>query len=98
RALQDYDEALRLDPKLAAALLKRGQLHQQQARHSAALADLREALELGADPGTVHFQLALVHRALKDRTAAIAHVRQALHTDPGRPEALNLQRLLESER
>jgi tetratricopeptide (TPR) repeat protein len=63
KALGDYDQALRLDPTLAVAALNRGVLHYQTGRYTAALRDLRRARELGADPGAVSFNLALVNLA-----------------------------------
>jgi tetratricopeptide (TPR) repeat protein len=59
QALQDYDQALRLDPTLAAATLNRGLLHYRARRYAAAVADLQRARELGADPAEVSFHLAL---------------------------------------
>src|SRR5262249_30854507 len=49
-ALQDYDRALQLDPALAAAALNRGILHYREKRYTDAAADLRLALNNGADP------------------------------------------------
>jgi eukaryotic-like serine/threonine-protein kinase len=87
RALGDYDWALKLDPSLAQALLNRGILHYEQNRFPAALADLRRALEKGAPPVLVHYNLALVHRALGNRDDALASVQQALRHDPGHAAA-----------
>jgi serine/threonine protein kinase/tetratricopeptide (TPR) repeat protein len=63
RALGDYDQALRLDPTFADALLNRGIINYRAKRYDAALADLQRAAELGADPAVVFFDLFLVKLA-----------------------------------
>src|SRR5262249_1929295 len=54
-ALHDYGRALELDPGLAAAALNRGTLHYREKRYADATADLRRALDNGADPAVVHY-------------------------------------------
>jgi serine/threonine protein kinase/Tfp pilus assembly protein PilF len=92
-ALHDYDRALQLDPTLAPAALQRGLLHFHARRHAEAVRDLETALAHGAEPATVHYDLALVHLARKDRTSALASLRRALQADPDQPDA---RRLLDS--
>src|SRR5206468_465067 len=61
RALHDYSEALRLDPKLAPAALNRAILHSRAGRLDDAEADLRRALDAAPDRGLlgqVHYTLA----------------------------------------
>jgi tetratricopeptide (TPR) repeat protein len=60
KALQDYDQALRLDPSWATAVLNRGLLHFRAGHYDQALTDIRMAGKLGADPAAVSFSLALV--------------------------------------
>jgi eukaryotic-like serine/threonine-protein kinase len=93
-ALADYDRALSLDPAHATSALNRGMLHFQQGRHDQAKADLRRALEHGADTTMVHFDLALFHMAAKDPVAALQHIEEALKNDPAHPHALQLQQRL----
>jgi tetratricopeptide (TPR) repeat protein len=89
-ALRDYDQALRLDPGLAAALLNRGVLHARAGRPDMARADLLRARDLGVDPATVGLDLALVDLALGQRDAALADLRRVLADDPENPDARRL--------
>ncbi|MEO6436985.1 MAG: tetratricopeptide repeat protein, partial [Tepidisphaeraceae bacterium] len=64
-ALRDYDHALEIDPAHANAALNRGMLHFQQGRLDQATADLRRALDRGADAATVHYNLERIHLIAK---------------------------------
>ena len=52
-----------------------------------ATTDLERALNLNAQPAVVHYNLALVCSAQKNRDAALAHVRKALQHEPGNKDA-----------
>jgi tetratricopeptide (TPR) repeat protein len=78
QALHDYNRALQIDPANAAAALNRGMIHFQQKRFEQAIADLSIALKHGADPATVHYDLALTHLACNDTALALQHVQRAL--------------------
>jgi tetratricopeptide (TPR) repeat protein len=82
RALADYTWALDLDPGLGAAALNRGVLRYRARQYAEATADLRLALDRGADPVLVHYNLALVYRAAGDPRAALASARVVLQRDP----------------
>jgi tetratricopeptide (TPR) repeat protein len=92
QALQDYDydQALRLDPALAVAAVNRGMLHYGAKRYDAALADLQRARELGTDRAVVAFDLALVHLARGEQSAALDELRAALSHYPHPPDARKL--------
>ncbi len=90
RALADFDLALELAPMLAAAALSRGTLHFQEKRFEQAALDFQRALEGGADPASVHFNLALIHQARNDRDAARRSLEQALRHNPQHKAALEL--------
>jgi serine/threonine protein kinase/Flp pilus assembly protein TadD len=94
QALDDLDQALRLEPALAVAALDRGMLHYRAGRHGAAVADLERARQGGADAALVAYDLALVHLARGERGAALADLRQALRLNPAQPEARKLYRSL----
>jgi Tfp pilus assembly protein PilF len=96
--LKDYEHALRLDPKLAPAALNRGLLHYEGQRFAEAAADFRLALDHGADPATVHYNLALVYRAQGNRPAAEESLRRALYHQPKHDAARQLQDSLRRER
>jgi tetratricopeptide (TPR) repeat protein len=89
-ALRDYDRALELDPGLAAAWLNRGLLHFRRKDFGRAAADLQAALEHGADPARVHYDLALVHLGGWNHSAARLHLREALRVDPNHRRARDL--------
>jgi serine/threonine protein kinase/Flp pilus assembly protein TadD len=95
-ALHDYDEALRLDPQLASAVLNRGVLHYQHGDYVAAVADLRQALELGADPEHVLFNLALAYNACHESTEAIKCLKSVLDRNPAHQKAAQLLEQLQS--
>ena len=90
QALADYDRALQLDPKLAAAALNRGMLHYRGKRYALAAADLRHAAVLGADPALVHYDLALVELGRGKRARRVAKPAHHAPIQPcsrGRPKA-----------
>jgi serine/threonine protein kinase/tetratricopeptide (TPR) repeat protein len=91
-ALRDYQDALKLEPKFApAAFLNRGALLLRSKRYAEALADLRSALDGGANPVAVHFNLALVYLALEDQDKALSHLERVLHLEPGHGDAKKLR-------
>lgn len=98
RALADYDRALRLQPTLAAASFNRGTLLCREKRFREALIDLQLALRNGFAPAPVHYNLAVAHHGLNDRSAAVAHAQQVLRHQPGHPEAQALLGQLRGQR
>jgi serine/threonine protein kinase/Tfp pilus assembly protein PilF len=93
-ARADYDKALDIEPSLTAAFLNRGALNLQDKRPAEAARDLERALALGADPAVVHFNLALVSQAKRDRAGALASVDRALRYRPDYREARDLREKL----
>src|SRR5262249_54428092 len=81
-AIEDYNRALNLDPRLGRASLNRGILHLRSKNHDQAIADLKQALADGVPPPLVHYNLALVYNAQNKPQAAIASAREALKFDP----------------
>ncbi len=98
QALEDYDAALQLEPQLGVAALNRGILHCQEKRYAQACTDLQRALESGADPAAVHYNLALVHLAQEQRATALACLKRTLQHQPAHEEARKLYERLKSER
>jgi tetratricopeptide (TPR) repeat protein len=97
-ALGDYGRALELDPTMAAAALNRGMLQFRLKRYGEARSDLQTAARLGADPATVHYDMALIDLAQGDRESAAANLRRALDRAPAHPEALALLAKLEKQK
>jgi serine/threonine protein kinase/Flp pilus assembly protein TadD len=89
-AMKDYGHALTLDPTLGVAAFNRATLQFKETRYSEAIVDLKGALKNGVDPAAVHFHLALVYEAQKDRESALKNLRQALQDEPGHKEARQL--------
>jgi hypothetical protein len=69
--------------------------HEQ--RYADALADLRRALEHGADPAVVSYDRALIHLARGDRAAARASLDDVLRHDPRHPGARDLRDQLQRQ-
>jgi eukaryotic-like serine/threonine-protein kinase len=93
RALADYNRALKHDPNLTDAALNRGILHHRQGHNSDAIADLELALSTTSSPsalGVIHYNLALVHLARRNREAASANIQAAIRF--GNHDAQNLSR------
>jgi tetratricopeptide (TPR) repeat protein len=97
-ALADYNHALRLNPKFTAAWLNRGILHYQAKHYDEALHDLEQALQTGADPATVHYNLALVHQARGERDKAVSCLDRVLAQSPTHPKAAALRQQLQGPR
>ena len=84
RAIQDYDQAIRLDPNLAGVYYLRGATYRRKGEYDRARSDLYTALVLGYDRATVEGALALLpvaqSRTTNDAAAAynrgIAHARK----------------------
>jgi tetratricopeptide (TPR) repeat protein len=95
RAARDYDDALRLDPTLAAAALGRAALRQRQKLYADALADLERARELGVAGAEIDYRRALVYLERQDRAAARASLRAALRQGPEHAPARELLARLE---
>jgi serine/threonine protein kinase/tetratricopeptide (TPR) repeat protein len=87
RARADYGRALEVEPSLAAAALNRGILHFQAQRYDAAIADFQRALGNGADPASVHYNLALVYRDQGELSDAQRCLERALEHAPEHKEA-----------
>ena len=85
--LSCFDNALKLDPGLAAAHLERAAIYQRKGRFAYALADLREAAESGFPTAEIEFRKALVYLSSGDRSATIASLRNCLERDPRHPLA-----------
>jgi len=95
-ALADLNRAVALDPSLAVGWLRRGVLQAARRHFAEATTSFTTALERGANPADVYYQLALVDVAERNRDAALAHLRLALQHDAGNAPAVALKAQLES--
>jgi Tfp pilus assembly protein PilF len=96
-AMRDFTLALELKPQMAPAWLERGLLHHREHEPVKAQADLKKALDRGANPAFIHYHLALVHLDQGDQQAAQISLREALRSRPTFEEALRLQQKLHGE-
>jgi serine/threonine protein kinase/Tfp pilus assembly protein PilF len=94
-SVEDYGLALERDPKLAVAALNRGVLHFQLKRFAQAESDLQRASHLGADPATVHYNLALIQAQQGHRDAAVVSLKLALTENADHKKARELLSQLE---
>jgi tetratricopeptide (TPR) repeat protein len=89
-AIQDFSQALVLNPRLAAAALSRGTVELDQENYEQAATDLQAALSQGADPVDANYQLARLYHATGNQSSARRHVRQALEIDKDFAPAISL--------
>jgi tetratricopeptide (TPR) repeat protein len=86
-AFADYNEAIRLDPKFAAALHNRGSIYRKKRDLDRAVADNSEAIRINPKYALAYSGrgLALVDKS--DFDAALADLNIAIRLDPGLPVA-----------
>ena len=82
RALADYDQAIRLDPRLAEAYYNRAYALYRLGRLEDSLVDFGKVIELNPRLPSAYFNRSIVFLALKQRNRAIADLRKALELDP----------------
>ena len=86
-----YKEALKADPKLAAAHADMAALHQERGEFAKAMGFWLDAIELEPTVARLHARLAVCLFELDMRAKALAACREALRLDPVNAEALNLR-------
>jgi tetratricopeptide (TPR) repeat protein len=93
-AIANFDEAIRLDPKIAAAYNDRGILYQAKGDYDKAIADYDEAIRI--DPKNVepHNNRAAAYQVKRDYDKAIADYDEAIRIDPKRVEPHNNRGIL----
>jgi tetratricopeptide (TPR) repeat protein len=103
-AVADYDQAILLGENLESnrdvlkhAALNRGILHYRSGNYDQALVDLHRALNERANAAIVHYNLAHVYLAKKDRAAALVSLEQSLACDPTNGEARQMYERLSAK-
>jgi tetratricopeptide (TPR) repeat protein len=81
-AIADYDEALRLDPKIVTGYSGRGGIYVRKGRFDLARRDLDEGLKLDPNNSGVHNALGNYHLAMGDYGSAIAEYNTAIRISP----------------
>ena len=89
KAVADFTESLRLEPRNAGALNNRGQVSYLKGDFKAALADFSSAIAIEAKNPLVLNNRALAYIALDDFENALKDLHTALNLVPEYPEALN---------
>jgi len=89
RAIEDYDQALRLDPGLAVAYLGRGVVYRNLGEHARAIEDYDEALRLDPDDAAAYRNRGIAYGTLGEYRRAIEDFDQALRLDAGFASAYN---------
>jgi tetratricopeptide (TPR) repeat protein len=80
----DFDEGIRLNPKIGEGFANRGAMFIGERRYKEALADIDKALELGMrEPAKGYFDRALAYEGLDDEQSAYLDYQQALVLQPG---------------
>jgi len=89
RAIVDYDEAIRIDPKSATAFTNRGNAYFGKGDMQRALADYNEALRLNARLISALLARSELYRRQGKFDRAIADGDEAIRLDPREPAAFN---------
>lgn len=89
RAIADFSESLRREPRNAGALNNRGQCHYLKQNYAVAIADFGKALQMDPKHFLARNNRAIAHIAVEDWKAALDDLQKALQQVPEYPEALN---------
>lgn len=89
RAIADYDEAIKLEPKNAGFYLERGAAHSILGQEDSALADFNQALSLNHDnAGTLWRMIASVHLRSGKLDRSVEAYTEAIRLQPKQPRLL----------
>jgi tetratricopeptide (TPR) repeat protein len=82
RAIADYDEAIRLDPKNADSYVNRGLAYDRKGEHDRAIADYDEAIRLDPKDAPTYYNRGLAYDRKGEHDRAIADYDEAIRLDP----------------
>ncbi len=88
-ALADFDEAARLDPRLATVYVHRGIAHIYHGDYESAIADFDEEIRLDPQDAEAYRHRGFAHSRLGDYDGAIADYSEAIRIDPQSANAYN---------
>lgn len=88
KAVRDFDEAIRLDPKSAKAYYGRGCARARRDEDSRAVADFTEAIKLDPKDTSAYVDRSIVHLMRGDWEKAVADCDEAVKLDPKHANAL----------
>ena len=82
-ARADFDQAIRIEPKLGEGWVNRGAVNIGEKRYQEGLTDINKALELGIEePAKAYYNRALAYEGLDDEKSAYLDYQQALTLKP----------------
>lgn len=87
KAIADFDEAIRLDPRSPLAVYNRGNAYLDLNKLDLALADYSSAIANDPDFALAYYNRGVVLEIKGERAACIADYRKALDLDPGLEQA-----------
>ena len=87
RAIEELDEAIRLDPQDAGAYHKRGIAYHQLGQYKQAIQELDEAIRLDPQESEKYRDRAVVHRALGELQKAVEDFGEAIRLGPQNAKA-----------
>ena len=88
-AIEDYDEAIRLDSKDAVAYFNRGNAYHSLNKKKRAIEDYDKAIRLNPEFAEAYHNRGTTHRDLRQFERAIEDYDQAIHLDPQDAVAYN---------
>jgi tetratricopeptide (TPR) repeat protein len=82
RAIQDFDRAIMLNPRLAEAFNNRGNAYQAQGKPDRAIQDFDQAAKLNPNLAEAFFNRGITRRIKGDRAGSVADISKARGLDP----------------
>ena len=82
KALEDFNRAIKIDPKRADGYLGRGNSLNTLGKHREALEDYHRVIEIEPDLGNAYINRAIAYSHLKEYKKAIADYEKGLELDP----------------
>ena len=86
-ALDDFNQALRLDPQNASAHFNRGLAYGRLEQYQAALDDYTEAIRINPEYASAYSNRGFIYAKLQNYQAALDDCTRAIQLDPGEAEA-----------
>ena len=81
-ALEDYNDALKLNPNCATALTNKAALYERQNKWEESLELYIQALKVKKDWSFIYFQMSKLHLRLSEYEAAISAIKKAYQLEP----------------
>ena len=84
KAVEDFDQAIRMKPDLGEGYVNRGAAYIGQQRYEASLGEINRGLELGVEePAKAYYNRALAYEGLEDARSAYFDYQKAQELAPG---------------